>query len=35
VIEKVPDMEGADTNSPIVWTLLLDDATMFNAGAVA
>lgn len=35
VIEKVPDMEGADNNSPIVWTLLLDDATMFNAGAVA
>jgi hypothetical protein len=35
VIEKWPDMEAADTASTCVWSLLLDDVTMFEGGAVA
>lgn len=35
VIEKQPDMEAAADPSAIVWTILLDDVTMFNGGATA
>lgn len=35
VIEKWPDMEGAQKNSTITWVILLDDVTMFNDGAAS
>ena len=35
VIEKSPDMEAADTNSSVTWTILLDDVTIFNGGALS
>lgn len=35
VIEKAPDMEGADANSTVTWTFLLDDVTIFNGGALS
>jgi hypothetical protein len=34
-IEKPPDMEGADTASNNVWSVLMDDVTMFHDGATA
>lgn len=34
-IEKAPDMEGADAASNCVWSILLDDVTMFHDGATA
>lgn len=35
VIEKWPDMEGADAGSTCAWSILLDDVTMFHDGATA
>lgn len=34
-IEKAPDMEGATDASNVVWSILLDDVTIFNGGALA
>lgn len=34
VIEKTPDMEGADASSSVTWTILLDDVTIFHGGAL-
>lgn len=35
VIEKQPDMEGAQDPSAITWSLLLDDVSMFNGSPLA
>jgi hypothetical protein len=35
VIEKWPEMTGAAKNSPVPWSILLDNVTIFFGGAVA
>lgn len=34
-VKKSPDMEAGTDGSNTVWTLLLDDVTIFNGGAIA
>ncbi len=34
VIEKAPDMEGAQKNGTVTWTILLNDVTIFNGSAL-